>query len=118
MSDSMRKMPRKSFTDDDLKLLKKLIEAPEITGEIISLDFWILNNLLTRLEAAEHLAYYANHETDCIRTFCEAGEPTEDGGYRTKFAGKWYQSRPINQEPKCNCGVDELDKAWRKAAGK
>lgn len=30
-----------------------------------------------------------------------------DGGYRTKFAGKWYQSLPVNEEPKCDCGLDE-----------
>lgn len=53
------------------------------------------------------LKEYAEHG-NCILSFWEAGEPTSDGGYRTKYLGKWHQSRPVNEEPKCECGLDEL----------
>lgn len=63
-----------------------------------------------RVEALEGIADYSEHTKKCILSFLEAGEPTPDGGYRTRFAGKWYQSRPINEEPKCNCGLEDLYK--------
>ena len=55
---------------------------------------------------AGELEAYAQHEDDCILSRWEGGEPTPDGGYRSKFAGKWYQSKPIDETPKCNCGLD------------
>lgn len=58
----------------------------------------------------EEMGEYADHSRYCIRSFQEAGEPTADGGYRTKFKGVWYQSRPVNQEPNCECGLDEIFK--------
>lgn len=58
-----------------------------------------------RMEKA--LNEYGDHRRVCILTFWEAGEPTPDGGYRTKYKGRWYQSKPVNEEPKCNCGFDE-----------
>lgn len=57
---------------------------------------------------AGKMAEYANHENLCILSFWEAGEPTEGGGYRTKYKGKWYQSKPINEEPKCDCGYGKV----------
>jgi len=62
---------------------------------------------------ADALLDYVTHTDRCILSFWEAGEPTQDGGYRMKFAGKWYQSRPIDETPKCNCGLDEIMK-WLK----
>lgn len=47
------------------------------------------------------------HDLTCILTSWEAGEPTENGGYRSKYAGKWYESRPVDKTPKCNCGLDK-----------
>lgn len=55
----------------------------------------------------ERLREYVAHTNDCILSFLEAGEPTKDGGYRTKYKGVWYQSKPINEEPKCDCGLEE-----------
>lgn len=60
-----------------------------------------------RDEVIDKLEDYVQHTNRCILSFWEAGEPTPDGGYRSKFAGKWYQSRPIDETPKCNCGLDE-----------
>lgn len=38
----------------------------------------------------------------------QGGGPTEDGGYRQKYKGKWYQSKPVDETPKCDCGLDDL----------
>lgn len=103
-----------TFSDEDLEQLKDDMNR---LGDF-NVGNYRLRPLLARLEAAERLRDYTEHENNCIRTFWEAGEPTIDGGYRTKFAGRWYQSRPVNEEPKCNCGLDEADEAWLKAAGK
>jgi len=60
-----------------------------------------------RKRVLESLEDYICHSDRCILAQWQAGEPTEDGGYRTKYAGKWYQSRPIDETPKCNCGLQE-----------
>lgn len=56
----------------------------------------------------ELIEEYVHHTDYCILSFWEGGEPTEGGGYRSKFKGKWYQSKPIDETPKCNCGLDEI----------
>lgn len=70
----------------------------------------------TRKEAekdAEELIEFMVHDQDCIRSHCSAGEPTVGGGYRQKFHGKWYQSVPIDETPKCNCGLDKALTSYR-----
>ena len=80
---------------------------------------------LSRAEVISQLEEYLTHNDDCILAMWSAGRPTEDGGYESKYGGKWYQSRPIDKTPKCTCGlsdtlavVDELegkdssDKDW------
>lgn len=52
------------------------------------------------------LEEYLEHTRDCNCSQFSAGRPTEDGGYEQKFAGKWYRTRPIDETPKCNCGLD------------
>lgn len=54
------------------------------------------------------LTYFIEHSRECILSKFEEGEPTENGGYRQKYAGKWYQTRPINNIPKCTCGLDQI----------
>ena len=49
---------------------------------------------------------HASHDRDCILSWFEAGEPAPDGVYRQKFKGKWYQARPVDETPKCDCGLD------------
>lgn len=56
----------------------------------------------------EALADYCQHDPGCPRVRFEAGQPTENGGYEVKIAGKWYQLRPVDETPKCDCGLDEL----------
>lgn len=60
------------------------------------------------IEAALKVIPYAVHGDKCILMFWEAGEPTANGGYRTKIKGKWYQSKPIDETPKCDCGFAEV----------
>ena len=50
---------------------------------------------------------YVDHADTCIRSHYNAGRPTADGGYEVQYGDKWYQSRPIDQTPKCQCGLDE-----------
>lgn len=56
----------------------------------------------------KELTYFLEHSRECILSQFEEGEPTENGGYRQKYAGKWYQTRPINNIPKCTCGLDQI----------
>jgi hypothetical protein len=60
------------------------------------------------MEENAELREYVEHRNTCIRACWQAGEPTPGGGYRTMFNGKWYQSRPVNEEPKCDCGLDDI----------
>ena len=98
-----------TFNDDDLKRLLTLIEP-------LYLDQ--IEALLARLEAAENRFDSLAHENDCILSLWCAGEPTPDGGYRSKYGEKWYQTKPVDESPKCNCGLDEKFNEWRKACGK
>lgn len=106
-----------SFTDDDLKRLKEAIGRVNVTsfGITMTPDEW--KALLARLEAHERLDQWLDHAPDCIRLMWEGGEPMEDGSYRTMFAGKWYQSKPRDETPKCDCGLDKCYEAWRKTCG-
>lgn len=61
----------------------------------------------------DKLMEYVNHSDRCILSDCSAGRPTEDGGYENKYRGVWYQSRPIDKTPKCDCGLDEILKNLR-----
>lgn len=84
---------------------------------------WMINEdrmkaLIARLEAAEPLIEFVAHDPECIRSFWEAGEPTEGDGYRSKYKGVWYQSKPVDETPKCTCGLDDLCSAWLKVCGR
>ena len=50
---------------------------------------------------------YVSHENRCVLNDCSAGEPTPGGGYRQKFGDKWYQAKPVDETPKCDCGLAE-----------
>lgn len=79
----------------------------EIHSQGLSADSW--KALAGKME--EHVV----HRQSCIRTLWEAGEPTAGGGYRTMYAGKWYQTSPVDELPKCECGVDEILAAYESA---
>lgn len=74
--------------------------------------------LKAKASLAEEMAEYCSHETKCILSQWQQGEPTADGGYRTMYAGKWYQSKPIDEKPKCNCGLSNLWAKWKELGGK
>jgi len=62
----------------------------------------------TQRECLEKVEDWLQHDMRCILAQCSAGEPTADGGYRLKFAGKWYPTKPIDETPKCTCGLDDI----------
>lgn len=70
----------------------------------------LLRSLLTNFadKVRGKLMPYIEHDNQCIRSQFEAGQPTKDGGYEEKYAGKWYQTTPIDETPKCDCGLDEV----------
>ena len=55
-------------------------------------------------EVVQRIMPWVEHDNQCILQRCERGEPTEDGGYRTMYAGVWYKS---GEEPDCDCGLEE-----------
>lgn len=55
---------------------------------------------------------FAAHDSKCIRSLWSAGQPTENGGYEMCYAGKWYESKPVDRTPKCDCGLDALLKRY------
>lgn len=59
------------------------------------------------VELRAALEEYGQHDRDCILTKRSQGEPTPDGGYREMFNGKWYQTRPIDETPECECGFSK-----------
>jgi len=63
---------------------------------------------------ADSLMDYVCHIDSCILSLWEAGEPTPDGGYRRMYDGKWYRSSPVNETPKCDCGLDEIIRTYKK----
>lgn len=48
---------------------------------------------------------YLEHSDRCILSDYEQGEPTLEGGYRQMYRGKWYQARPVDETPNCDCGL-------------
>lgn len=59
-------------------------------------------------ELVEWLVDNGEHTRECIWSRCDAGRPTESGGYENKFAGKWYQSKPVDKLPQCTCKLHKL----------
>jgi hypothetical protein len=62
------------------------------------------------LKMVDVLAYsleeFGEHKHDCIRSFISAGRPTESGGYELCVNGEWFEKRPVDKTPKCECGFD------------
>lgn len=63
--------------------------------------------LKQRTESFKKIALYTVHYKDCILSKWSAGRPTKDG-YENRYAGNWYQSSPIDNTPKCECGLDDI----------
>ena|SRR3990167_3311263 len=79
----------------------------------------LISHLLSEQEEriVGDLSEWIRHDSQCICSQWSAGRPTEDGGYESKFAGKWYQKRPIDKTPKCDCGLNDVLSALRKKGG-
>lgn len=71
-------------------------------------DFWLTEFSKSLQEKIEKINEYTEHRPECIRSSFEAGRPTKKGGYEQQFGSKWYESRPIDKTPKCDCGLDEV----------
>lgn len=61
-----------------------------------------------RKETLDSVSEYAEHKRDCIISQCHAGRPTNDGGYEHLYGETWYRSRPIDETPKCECGLSQI----------
>lgn len=83
----------------------------ENRGEFRELTEGHLDSLLSRVisqtreETELVLNPYLAHEKQCVVETIEAGRPTSDGGYEQKYAGKWYRATPVDETPKCDCGL-------------
>ena len=66
----------------------------------------------------ERLEEYLDHLSHCVRTRYEQGRPTADGGYECLYAGVWYEARPVDRTPKCNCGLDTALRATPPTGGR
>ena len=60
---------------------------------------------IERLRGA--LDHYGVHDNACVLYQCQAGRPTDDGGYEVMYGDKWYSTRPVDNKPKCQCGLDD-----------
>lgn len=62
-------------------------------------------------ECAEALAAALDergeHHWSCNRADFRGGRPTESGGYEFNYGGTWYESRPVDRTPKCDCEIGE-----------
>ena len=54
----------------------------------------------------EALESYGRHDNDCILSRCSQGRPTASGGYESRYKGVWYETRPVDKTPPCECGLD------------
>lgn len=88
---------------NDTQTDKIMLETQAKLQEFISLAYE-----RGREEIFSALEGYCEHKNDCIVALMEAGRPTENGGYEEKYKGKWYQSRPVDETPKCDCGVEDI----------
>jgi len=85
---------------------KERIKQLEVEKDKLFRTSFRMDKRNAELEAG--LREYGHHDKRCILSRWEAGRYTSDGGYEMKYAGKWYQSRPKNEIPKCTCGLTNL----------
>lgn len=60
------------------------------------------------------LETYGVHHDRCIRAQYREGRPTPTGGYECLYGyrnEKWYQAKPVDETPDCECGFAEALKA-------
>ena len=61
-----------------------------------------IDRLRKKLAAAKLVVAYADHDSSCPLARWQAGEPTPNGGYRVKYADRWYDT--LDDVP-CECGL-------------
>lgn len=105
----------------NLREAKEIIDSVESLSGLDRLNvlskagslYWAAKGFIEAVERFKRLEDYLEHTRSCILSFQEAGEPTPEGGYRQKFKGQWYQSRPVDETPKCDCGLKDLWQSYR-----
>jgi hypothetical protein len=55
----------------------------------------------------QELIDYTVHDSTCILAHCSAGRPTSTG-YECLYGNTWYEVRPIDRTPLCECGLNNL----------
>ena len=101
----------KNPLDDEphVEQAKGFIDGYDSRQPEITLNIALIDKLKKENEKLQGIINnYVTHGELCILTRLESGEPTADGGYRQKFAGKWYKARPMEETPKCNGGLEEF----------
>lgn len=64
------------------------------------------------LQQCSEVFEYVEHDRTCILTRFECGEPTADGGYQVKYAGRWYANQ---DDVPCACGLRDVLTRWQAA---
>ena len=100
---SLQKYPAITLDVIDAAYLAGLEASREETSRLLATS---QRELIAKLEEVFPF-FYCEHTSDCIRSQFEAGTPTDDGGYKVKYAGKWYEAKPVDKTPKCDCGLDK-----------
>lgn len=54
----------------------------------------------------EALANHGEHARQCVRSRWDSGRPTASGGYEMSYGGVWYEVKPADRSPACECGLD------------
>jgi hypothetical protein len=92
------------------ELEERLVEVQGLTNAVIGCDKTCPTLSSLRQSAkglVNELEQYCEHDRRCELAHWQAGEPRPDGSYWSKYGDKWYQFSPINNLPKCSCGLDE-----------
>lgn len=76
--------------------------VPQVTFALEKYGKW--RSHAERLAGA--LGEFGKHDDDCLLSRWQQGRTTADGGYEMMFGDKWYQVRPIDNTPECECGLD------------
>ncbi len=103
----MTKDFKKEIVLKNVRELLRGISVSDIYSDII-LEQFSLHEETIKKELRE-ISKYTQHLTpDCILSRFNAGRPTKNGGYEQQYGSKWYEVKPIDKTPKCNCGLDSV----------
>ena len=106
------------MTVKEVKEIVKIWTGQQKSNRVFTMDLVVrsmgfLEGRASLQPVLKEIMEYCLHTNRCILSFWECGEQTEDGGYRSKYAGKWYRTKP-----ECNCGLSEVyDRAEKELGG-